>query len=125
MNEELQKQIAAILQAALNAAEKGGQWLGGQIPDVLHQLIVWTITKGAVCLLVLIASIAAVPFLYRFAANRNDTSDGLIWIPFVFVMVAMASIVGFGVVPCIGDGLQALVAPKLFLLEYVTHLVHP
>jgi hypothetical protein len=43
MNEELQKQIAQILQQALQAAQHGGQWLGGQIPDVLHQLILWTI----------------------------------------------------------------------------------
>lgn len=127
MNDELQKQIAEILKKALEAAQKGGEWIGGQIPDALHQLIVWTIVKGGFGLLGILAYVLAliyiVPRQWKWVQDDEKYGDrGLTYIHFAFASLLMLVPVGI-CISLAADAAQAIFAPKLFLLEYAAHLV--
>ena len=118
MNEELQKQIAAILKKALDAAQHGGQWLAGQMPDVLHQLLAWTVITGAMAALGAVAVFAA----WLWACKRARKEDEFLWAMAVIFGVLIAGLPFSLCADAALDGLKALVAPKLFLLEYAAHL---
>lgn len=124
MNDELQKQIAAILKQALEAAQHGGQWLAGQIPDVLHQLLLWNIAIGAICLIGLLLVVVGDILIWRkaFAYEASEHGDGNgVFAAGVATVVLLIPLLIFASNTL--DGLKALVAPKLFLLEYAAHLV--
>lgn len=127
MNDELQKQIAEILKQALDAAQKGGHWMAGQIPDVLHQLIVWTIAQGVISVLAFFA-VFTIGYLAttKWASQKLDYADmwsgpkigsciGWVIGSLVFFLVAVTQ--GY-------NALEAIFAPKLFLLEYAAHMIH-
>lgn len=129
MNEELQKQIANTLQAAVAAAQKGGEWLAGQIPDVLKQLLIWTVSVGVINIVVMtvIWSIWYKLVLKTFKYARSDGGDEDYFMPaFIFEGIFL---IGYAIftacvhIDYIGSGLKALIAPKLFLLEYISHMV--
>ena len=123
MDNELQKQIAEVLQKALAAAQKGGEWIAGQVPDVLQQLLLWTIAQGVLALLAMIVTVIAwrmfLPRWWRWLADGGDE----ISVPAV-ALAAIGTIPWFIWLGClVMDGIKAAIAPKLFLLEYVAHLL--
>lgn len=125
MNEELQKQIADILKQAMAVAQHGGQWLSGQVPDVLNQLIAWTITVAAVsavCLIVMVIITFKVEKKVR-AFMLDDTDWAPAYAIFIVVMIILYITAGWYMLDTVLDGIKAFVAPKLFLLEYAAHLI--
>jgi hypothetical protein len=128
MNEELQKQIAEILKQAITAAHQGGQWLAGQIPDVLRQLLLWTMAQGVLTLIAAIILIVAwvkfIPRHYKWVMDARGGQDRIGASVFLVIPTALVSFLIFTrLLRCILDGIQAAIAPKLFLLEYADHLV--
>jgi hypothetical protein len=125
MNEELQKQIAEILKQAIAAAHQSGQWLAGQIPDVLRQLLLWTMAQGVLALIAaIILIVALVKFIPRHCKWLMDDEDRcLISILLVIPTVIFCCFFIGKLFGCVLDALKAAIAPKLFLLEYATHLV--
>lgn len=123
MNEELQKQIAEILKQAIAAAQHGNQWIAGQIPDVLQELIVWTIAHGVMMLLLFALMVVGYVYLIKALRKAEEYSD-------MSDFLCMASIFGgiflfvffWLTLSCASDAAQAIFAPKLFLLEYAKHL---
>jgi len=127
MDNELQKQIADVLQKALAAAQKGGEWIAGQVPDVLQQLLLWTIAQGVLALLAIIAiAIAWRMFLPRWWAWCKDGEKyedrHMTVILVIFTALPCAALVSW-LISLVVDGFKAAIAPKLFLLEYVAHLL--
>lgn len=127
MNEQIQKQIAEILGQALSAAQKGGQWMAGQIPDILHQLLVWTIVKG-ISSAAIFLTILIVGYLST-TRWTNQELDYIGWWHPSKAISCVAWLVGSLVffliaVTCMTSALEAIFAPKLFLLEYAAQLIH-
>ena len=130
MNDELQKQIAEILKQALAAAQHGGQWLAGQIPDVLQQLILWNIWCGIISgiIFLMILSIGLIVTFKVTDQKLVEVSYGKEWAIskivscFIFGVSSLVSLIAFLI--NLPDALKAAIAPKLFLLEYAVHLVH-
>lgn len=126
MDNELQKQIAEVLRKALEAAQKGGEWIAGQIPDVLRQVIYWEIAVGVVWLLLFIIT-ARVSFLWltKWSDQELDCSDE--WMPSKLFAAGIGGIATLvtGIFALIYgfSALKAIIAPKLFLLEYAAHLL--
>lgn len=126
MDNELQKQIAEVLRKAMEAAQKGGEWLAGQIPDVLRQVIYWEIATGIVSvLLFLIAMRVSFLWLTKWSSQEPDHYGD-------WRISKIVAAFGGGVltaatgIPALVNGisaLKAIIAPKLFLLEYVAHLL--
>lgn len=119
-----------IKQALISAA----QWTRGQVPDVIHQLIVWNITQDIMLI--------ALPFLFALVvwriikimyrqmktAGASDITDmgglGLLWY-FALLLhgLALAASLVVGIT-AVFDLVQLLIAPKAWLLEYTAHLLH-
>jgi hypothetical protein len=127
MNDDLQKQVAETLRKAVAAAQQGGEWLAGQVPDVLHQLLIWTVVTGVLSALAFVALGVAwslfVPRHFRWVQAGDTYSDrGLSYVP-----VGTAGFGSLFAFYCLGDsilnGLKAGIAPKLFLLEYAASLL--
>lgn len=127
MNDEMQKQAAEVLRKAIEAAQKGGEWAAGQVPDVIHQLMAWTILKGALGLVGIVVVVVLwclfAPRHARWVANDRDFGDrALTYLPVAFAAIASGAACVF-MVDSVLDGGKAVVAPKLFLLEYAASLV--
>lgn len=126
MNDELQKQIATILLRALAAAQHGGQWIAGQIPDVLRQLLIWTEMKGFATLVLWIIGLI-VGFFATFKWSNQQPESWGDWrmskIACCFATAAWAIVFGIAMICTMYDALEAIFVPKLFLLEYAASLL--
>ena len=126
MDNELQKQIAEVLRKALEAAQKGGEWIAGQIPDVLRQVIYWEIAVGVVSLLLFIIALR-VSFLWltKWSNQEKDRFGDWAGSKLASALGGAVMVLGTGIPElCNGiSALKAIIAPKLFLLEYAAHLL--
>lgn len=119
--ESLNAALVAVLNKAISAAEKGGEFLAEQIPDVVNQLLMWHMMKGIVMLLGSLLVFGLFVYfsvkLWRYLKTPYAEVDaimailplGLLWIP----IVALFNL----------TWLQILIAPKVYLIEYAASLV--
>ena len=149
MNEQANKILVDLLQKASNGIDAAVTFSQAQIPDVIHQLLVWNFTKSLALTLLMVLTI---PFVVKFAmAMLRRQQDGvfdnegyswdrgnpkfkptLIWqkdgdlspltIIFGFAIVLYVAIL-LGVVSDM-TWLKIWLAPKLYLIEYATSLVN-
>ncbi|MDG0556583.1 hypothetical protein [Klebsiella quasipneumoniae] len=148
MNEQANKILVELLQKASNGIDAAVTFSQAQIPDVIHQLLVWNFTKSLALTLLMVLTI---PFVVKFAmAMLRRQQDGvfdnegyswdrgkpkfkptLIWqkdgdlspltIIFGFAIGLYVAIL-LGVVADM-TWLKIWLAPKLYLIEYATSLV--
>lgn len=149
MNEQANKILVDLLQKASNGIDAAVTFSQAQIPDVIHQLLVWNFTKSLALTLLMVLTI---PFVVKFAmAMLRRQQDGvfdnegyswdrgnpkfkptLIWqkdgdlspltIIFGFAIGLYVAIL-LGVVADM-TWLKIWLAPKLYLIEYATSLVN-
>lgn len=121
MDQELQKALAAILQKATSGVEAGVVFLQNQLPEVIHQLLMWKAVESGVFF---IFSLIATPILWLMAVriykSDDDWREGL-GNPLA-MFPALASIFAFLGVLTHLDWLQILIAPKIYLIEYAASL---
>jgi hypothetical protein len=126
--EQLANQALAALQGIINTAIQVGDFVKGQLPQVVHELLVYKtvvyslqIAFGAACL-------AGIPLLLKFvvprykAASRDgrDLDIGYIFLGILGTLVLF--IVGFVNLTEIFNLIEIVVAPRVWLIEYVRHL---
>lgn len=135
--------VTQVLTTALDAAKKTGAWLSDQVPDVLHQLIVWHIAQdifllsiAAVMVTVYVSSLSWFDSEYEAGRKKHaergknpqwysieDMPLGAVWLMWLLAGGAATVI---GLISLVINGLdliELLVAPKVWLLEYAAHLV--
>lgn len=64
MNEQANKILVELLQKASNGIDAAVTFSQAQIPDVIHQLLVWNFTKSLALTLLMVLTI---PFVVKFA----------------------------------------------------------
>lgn len=131
-NDKLQNAVAAMVNKSIAAFEAGADFLSEQIPDVLHQLLLWHAVHSAVlCLLgvgIAILWIVADVKLFKLtlAYEKTQTYDK-----------GFAMVMGWGVFGCLPrvvlaiiasnlinlTWLQIWIAPKVWLIEYAAKLI--
>jgi len=113
--------VNKVLQEMLNFVNSTADFMKGQIPDVIQQLLHW---KLAVCLFWLVLSISSAigGFLsYKTAVKADyDPSDFPGWWIVVGILT-ITSLVSF--FPNALDTLQIVFAPKVYLIEYLMGMV--
>tara|TARA_R110002051_G_scaffold308116_1_gene379538 strand:- start:26256 stop:26699 length:444 start_codon:yes stop_codon:yes gene_type:complete len=144
MNENLNDQLAKLLEKSISIAEKTGEFVIDQAPELLQEFYTWHITKS--CLGIFIAVVAWAilwrisyffgdkkPFTYvkykgysykkpdqqsvkRFGRYFKEDSDNIIGIP-VFRVCAFFILVAIAA-PNVYRLVKILVSPKLYLIEY-------
>ena len=124
---ETDQQLAEILKKGLEAAEKTGNFVVEQAPDLIQQLIVW---KTCEYIFLIIISIAFMFSLYKWhksAMKRHDNYDYFCEKIefFIYCIYAIVVIVIFGIAlfTSFFNLIQILLAPKIWLIEYAANLI--
>ncbi|HCO3755888.1 TPA: hypothetical protein ACNTUM_000630 [Escherichia coli] len=148
MNEQANKILVDLLQKASNGIDAAVSFSQAQIPDVIHQLLVWNFTKSLASTIFVILTI---PIVVKFARGMfKRQQDGffdnegyswdkgkpkykptLVWqrdgdlSPFTMIFagaIGIYAVISLGVIADM-TWLKIWIAPKLYLIEYAAHLV--
>jgi hypothetical protein len=127
MNDELQKTLNDLIHSTVDAAGAAKTFVMGELPDVLHQLLVWklasTCISAVVSLCVFTACIWAICTIVKLikAETPGCDSEGAFAIVFISVIVSMAS--ALFAVHYVGEAIEIYLAPKVYLIEYAAELI--
>ena len=129
---KIEDTVVELIQKSVSSVEQGISWLSGELPDVIHQFLLWkVISSSLIILLVLVFSLIWFRFLRRFnqitAGNRDRLNPEYIDPEpyFLGLLISGVLLIG-GIVIAVGrmfQIIQILIAPKIFLLEYATSLM--
>ncbi|WP_414127377.1 hypothetical protein [Escherichia albertii] len=139
MEEQANKILIELLQKASNGIDAAVSFSQAQIPDVVHQLLIWSFVHSALFqvtgLLLLIAAMK-LPSFARTARNNGERwtsfdgcpSDGYFISSFYYDICTVfapifGSIIGVLIIAFNFEWLKIWLAPKLFLIEYAASLV--
>ena len=139
MNEQANKILADMLQKASNGIDAAVSFSQAQVPDIIHQLLVWSSVQSAICqafgLLFLIGAMKLPGFARRarkngekWTAHDERPNDGW-FIPSssydacTKVFPIVGSFLGILMIAFNFDWLKIWLAPKLYLIEYAASLV--
>lgn len=139
INDNLQNSAAQVLLAAIQTAKQTGDWMKGQLPDVVHQLLTWSLVSDCITILftLFVVGIFALSLKRFFSSYRKgkeayhnpigfDITDmpyGSPWALWLFFGSIFTA--GFIITSAfaIYDALEIWFAPKVWLLEYAAHLL--
>ncbi|MDI3365204.1 hypothetical protein [Pantoea sp. V108_6] len=149
MNEQANKILADLLQKASNGIDAAVSFSQAQIPDVIHQLLVWNFTFSLISTVAVALTIPLLVWFLRSQLSRKQIGtiargesyswdegkpkyrQTLIW-DSKGELHPGAMVFGFAVAAwslCIADRvldltwLKIWLAPKLYLIEYAAHLM--
>lgn len=135
--------LVEIIQKTQGAVETGVSFLSQQIPDVIHQLLVWKLAESLaygvvgitsfVLAVVLVRSMIKEPVVVKEGSAYNRTKyKPTLWrdyesdiLPTIVggglaaLVLAISSLVNL---PQFLTALQIYIAPKVWLIEYAAHL---
>ena len=127
MNETLQKAVAVMIEKAVSGVDTAMNFLVAEIPDVIHQLLVWNLVKSVVTVVACLAVLFGIYLVVRFINKKAEESEHSDHFPTVIEGVLLG---GLGGVPCVLgishytlNALQIWLAPKVWLIEYAAKLV--
>ncbi|EAY2050211.1 hypothetical protein ACFW0K_004429 [Enterobacter hormaechei] len=148
MNEQSNKILVELLQKAANGIDAAVSFSQAQIPEVVHQLLVWKFTKSMMLTLVILATIPVAIKFFRVMMKREQDGvygeegyswergkpkyrptlvwdkDGTISASSVFfgTIMFLYSVIAFVILSDM-TWLKIWLAPKLYLLEYAASLI--
>lgn len=126
MNEQLQQAITKMIEKALNGLDAGAEFLAGEIPDVVMQLMMW---HGVYNLLMMVIGVVLVilwcvveqKIYKRMAACEAVPHDWVVYILMGSIPRCVAAAVCYSMINL--EWLKIWIAPKVWLIEYAASLV--
>lgn len=149
MNESLQQALAGILNKTMAGVEAGVNFLSAELPDVIHQLLLWKIVSSGVFFVLTLISVGfftkacsrAIGVLTEHSRAQNSyyrnngekereararMEELAPKIPVAICSIFLTCISWFvmlvGGLPAAMDMLQIWLAPKIYLIEYAASL---
>ncbi|MFU2316806.1 hypothetical protein [Rahnella sp. PCH160] len=146
MNEQANKVIAELLQKAVEGVDAAVNFSQAQIPDVIHQLLVWKFTISlivqVICMLVITVIVILISRGLRnrgepeqasnYSSRKAYKNHGMFWdedgdLAFgggiSLLLAGLAILIATGIFLSGFDWLQIWIAPKLYLIEYAANLI--
>ncbi|AYL52671.1 MULTISPECIES: hypothetical protein [Citrobacter] len=139
MNDQANKILIELLQKASDGIDSAVSFSQAQIPDVIHQLLVWSSVQSALFqvfgLLFLIGAMKLPGFARRarkngetWTAHDGKPNDEWFISSFSYDMCTVAApiagtIFGILMITLNFDWLKIWLAPKLYLIEYAASLI--
>ena len=127
MNESMQKAVAAMIEKAISGVDAATSFLAAEIPDVIHQLLMWNMVKSIVITLSYLIVLFCIYLVIRFVYKKVEASENPDHYLTVMVGIILGGLVGTfcvaGVVSNTLNALQIWIAPKVWLIEYAAKLV--
>lgn len=134
MDEKANKILVELLQKASDGIDSAVSFSQAQIPEVVHQLLVWNAVSSALLQLLGIAMVAGAFLALSHALRCRKRGDE--WTRFMpgssrasiaydlcFPAFIVSSALGVIIAICSFDWLKIWLAPKLYLLEYAASLI--
>ena len=128
MNSETDKQIAEILKKGLEAAEKSGNFVIEQAPDLVKQLITYKTVETSICVLIEITLMYLIFRYFKYLYKKtNENSDFIldnelhVWA--IIITFGLSIFLFFVFIYDISNLIQLIFAPKIYLLEYIAKLL--
>jgi hypothetical protein len=138
MNEQLQTAVATMIEKSIRTFEQGADFMAAEIPDVVHQLLLWHATLSAVKLgawvLLIIGIVVGNIYQYRWWFNEQvtwktyggGTCTGTRWerndSPAIANMSQILLVIPLNALFSI-EWLQIWIAPKVWLIEYAARMM--
>ncbi|NUU68439.1 hypothetical protein HQN64_20345 [Enterobacteriaceae bacterium BIT-l23] len=148
MNEQANKVLAELLQKASSGIDAAVSFSQAQIPDVIHQLLLWNFVQSLIMTIIALASIPLAVWIIRSQCKKVEIgiiggegwswekgnpkyASTLVWshngelnplvLPFGAVLLAwLSSVLAVLANPA---WLKIWLAPKLYLIEYAASLM--
>lgn len=120
----LQTSLAVIIQKATTGVEAGVNFLSEQMPDVIHQLLMWKMVESLSYMILSFLLIGAIVVLWHYVFKFEKDAD--------YSSSGFGYFVGALLTLCLGAAafcafnltwLQILIAPKIYLIEYAAKLI--
>jgi hypothetical protein len=140
ISKELAEQVLKMLKETETAVGQAADFAKMQIPDVINQLVHWKIATSIAgmaislfffCIIFYVWK-SLIPKLYKSEAKERDKSkcyfDNTAYQFGTFALwtIGVGSLIGGTIGFCVNlySLLQLVFAPKIYLIEYLTQLVH-
>ncbi len=126
MNQQAQKILTDLLQKASNGVDAAVSFSQAQIPDVIHQLLIWNFTTSLIfsILGVLLFTGAQIAAWKVFKHLRKAWRHDEVWEHPEIILISAAYIITFAPLGWLSlDWLKIWLAPKLYLIEYAASLI--
>lgn len=116
------EQLAKILEKGLNVATKTGDFIIEQAPDLIQQLLLYKTVEAVFCsILFTTLNYFTFKVMKKDYERHDDLFDAN---PVILVGGTCVLIVSFvGSMNYISDLVKLIFAPKIYLIEYVSHLI--
>lgn len=127
MNEQANKILADLLQKASNGIDAAVSFSQAQIPDVIHQLLMWNFAESIIFSLTGVLLFLLAQYLtfriFKYLRKEwegdyfSDHPEAILlsmaWLLINFIPITLLDL----------SWLKIWIAPKLYLIEYAAHLV--
>lgn len=140
MNETLQQALAVLIQQATSTVDTAKSFLAAEIPEVVHQLLMWNFVSSLLLFLLSITVFSGWAYFIYYVCTEKQIPDETTYTLYVptffsgsrkemtdggFMVVVGTSIVTWIVVPlsCSFTWLKIWIAPKVWLVEYAASLL--
>lgn len=135
MNEILQQKLADAIEAAQSTGKDVYTFIAEQSPELAQDIVNWGIYyNGIVCVISLVTFLCVIGItLFILYKIKNDekwedffenSECGMLATIFTIVFGLIGPLISFGVfADHVGGFIQAVVAPKLYLLTYLKDLI--
>lgn len=136
MNDQLQQALSITITKAVSSLETATNFLAAEIPDVIHQLLMWKLIYSASMMALGIIGLIGLVALNLYASkfcikkheelseNKNYYDGFQVWFPFGLGSVLAWLFAGsFFAFRLNLEWLQIWVAPKVWLIEYAARMM--
>ena len=128
MNAETDKQIAEILKKGLEVAEKSGNFVIEQAPDLVKQLITYKTIETSIYVLIEITLMYLIFRYFKYLYKKNNEDSDFIEVNSfniggILISSAVAIFMFIAFITDISNLIQLIFAPKIYLLEYIAKLL--
>ena len=136
VNNNLQDALAKIITTTTTGVEKSVDFLKAEIPDVIHQLLMWKMLEAALCIGMVIFFTICAGVIFKWFVSKskwweenkrtdpfqdNDWFGGAICSGVIFGCVILLSC--FVIPQNVATIAKIKVAPKVYLIEYAADLL--
>lgn len=120
-NDVLKQAVVDILKTATESITTGVDFLSAQLPEVIHQLLMWKMIESLIGFIVGIGLLIGGLLFVKRAVARECNGDLMLSMLSYLVFFLFCGII----VPNFANlnWLQIMVAPKLYLIEYTAELI--
>lgn len=126
MNEQLQKALVELIGKASNGIDASVSFLSAEIPDVIHQLLVWYAIESAIHTVIGVSIVAMWIACERFALKKiSDWNWSIEDVIMNYALIGMFPRIAAFVMVCVMvnlDWLKIWISPKIWLIEYASQL---